>query len=172
MDLKFIFEEVLIIPLPARRQSFRPRVSLAGKNRSLDSSRYVDYCRHMDINHAVQALGALSQESRLKAFRLLIRSGSDGMAAGAIARELDIPHNTLSTHLAILHNAGLVHSRRESRSIIYNVDFEGTRGLLAFLMEECCQGSPEICVPVLDSLMPGCYSPSQSTGESNETPAR
>ena len=110
----------------------------------------------MEIPTAIQALGALSQESRLQAFRLLVRSGSDGMAAGEIARELDIPHNTLSSHLAILVNAGLIQSRRESRSIIYSIDFDGTRALLAFLMEDCCRGNPDLCLPVLDSLLPGC----------------
>jgi DNA-binding transcriptional ArsR family regulator len=74
----------------------------------------------MDISVAVKALGALSQESRLKAFRLLVRSGDEGMAAGRIADALSIPHNTLSTHLSTLVNAGLVNSRRESRSIIYS----------------------------------------------------
>ena len=113
----------------------------------------------MDTIGAIQALGALSQESRLKAFRLLIRSGDDGMAAGSIARALEIPHNTLSTHLTILVNAGLVKSRRESRSIIYSIDFDGTRGLLSFLMEDCCQGRPEVCAPVLESVLPGCCNP-------------
>ena len=110
----------------------------------------------MDISSALSAFGALSQESRLNAFRLLIRSGEDGMAAGDIARALEIPHNTLSTHLSILVKAGLVASRRESRSIIYSVDFDGTRALLSFLMEDCCQGNRELCAPVLDSLLPGC----------------
>lgn len=110
----------------------------------------------MDIQTAIQALGALSQESRLNAFRLLVRSGDDGMAAGEIARALEIPHNTLSSHLSILANAGLVSSRRESRSIIYSVDFGGTRALLSYLMEDCCQGNPDLCLPVLESVMPGC----------------
>ena len=101
-------------------------------------------------------LGALSQESRLKAFRLLVRSGSEGIAAGKIAENLDIPHNTMSTHLSTLVNAGLVNSKRESRSIIYSIDFAGTRELLAFLVEDCCQGNPEVCLPVIESLLPGC----------------
>ena len=118
----------------------------------------------MEISTATQALGALSQESRLQAFRLLVRSGSDGMAAGEIARELEIPHNTLSSHLAILVNAGLIQSRRESRSIIYSIDFDGTRALLSFLMEDCCRGNPDLCLPVLDSLLPGCCEQPANTG--------
>ena len=131
---------------------------------SIDIRYYVDYRRHMEINAATQALGALSQESRLKAFRMLVRSGSDGMAAGEIARALEIPHNTLSSHLAILVNAGLIQSRRESRSIIYSIDFDGTRALLSFLMEDCCQGNPDLCVPVVDSLMSEGCTPSLSSG--------
>jgi len=108
----------------------------------------------MDISNAAKALGALSQESRLKAFRLLVRSGNEGMAAGRIADTLEIPHNTLSTHLSTLVNAGLVNSRRESRSIIYSIDFEGTRALFTFLMEDCCQGNHDLCRPLLESLLP------------------
>ena len=110
----------------------------------------------MDTNRATKALGALSQETRLETFRLLIRAGTGGMAAGEIARTLDIPHNTMSSHLSILANSGLVGSRRDGRSIIYSVNFDGTRELLAFLMEDCCQGRPEVCAPVLDSVLPGC----------------
>jgi len=118
----------------------------------------------MDMSTATRALGALSQESRLRAFRLLVHSGADGIAAGKIAETLEIPHNTMSTHLATLVNAGLVVSRRESRSIIYRVDFDGTRELLSFLVEDCCQGRPEACLPALESVLPGCCTPVQSSG--------
>lgn len=110
----------------------------------------------MDTNTTVRALAALAQESRLNAFRLLVRNSPQGLAAGEIARRLDVPHNTLSSHLSIMVNAGLVESRREGRSIIYSIDFGGTRELLSFLMEDCCQGQPELCAPVLDSLLPNC----------------
>ena len=126
----------------------------------------------MDISTTVKALGALAQESRLRAFRLLVNSGPDGIAAGEIARRLEIPHNTLSSHLAILCNAGLVTSRRESRSIIYRVDFDGTRALLAFLMEDCCQGQPELCSPLLDSLLSGGCARPDPNGENHEKNAR
>jgi ArsR family transcriptional regulator len=124
----------------------------------------------MDIIIATKALGALSQESRLAAFRMLVRSGIDGVPAGEIARRLDIPHNTMSSHLSILVNAGLVNSRREGRSIIYSIDFDGTRDLLSFLMEDCCQGRPEVCSPVLDSVLPGCCAPTSKNGGKNATP--
>lgn len=113
----------------------------------------------MDIKHATKALGALSQETRLDTFRLLVRAGTEGMAAGEIARSLEIPHNTMSSHLSILANAGLVDTQRQGRSIIYRVDFTGTRELLSFLMEDCCRGRPEICAPALDNMLPGCCTP-------------
>jgi ArsR family transcriptional regulator len=115
----------------------------------------------MDTSKAMRALGALSQESRLEAFRRLVRSGIDGISAGEIARGLDIPHNTMSSHLSILVNAGLINSRREGRSIIYRIDFDGTRELLSFLMEDCCQGRPEVCSRILDSVLPGCCAPTK-----------
>jgi ArsR family transcriptional regulator len=126
----------------------------------------------MDITTTVKALGALAQESRLNAFRLLVRSGPDGLAAGEIARQLSVPHNTLSSHLSILSNAGLITSHREGRSIIYHINFNGTRELLSFLMEDCCRGQPELCSPVLDSLLPDCCASSETTGEPHETNAR
>ena len=110
----------------------------------------------MDIIDATRALSALSQQTRLETFRLLVRCGDDGLPAGEIGRALEVPHNTLSSHLAILSNAGLVRSRRDGRSVIYSIDFAGVRGLMSFLMEDCCQGRPEVCGPALDSVVAGC----------------
>lgn len=117
---------------------------------------YVDYRRHMDISNAVTALGALAQESRLATFRLLVRAGEAGLPAGDIARRLGVPHNTLSSHLACLARSGLVTSERQSRRIIYRVDFAGTRELLAFLLEDCCRGQPEVCSPAIESVLAAC----------------
>jgi len=116
----------------------------------------------MEMESAIQALSALAQDSRLRVFRLLVRQGPDGMAAGDIARELDLPASTLSTHLSVLSNAGLVGSTRHSRSIVYAVDVTAMRGLLGFLVEDCCQGRPEICSPLLDSVLAGCCAPAAS----------
>lgn len=111
--------------------------------------------RCMDVSGAVDALGALAQESRLKVFRLLVRAGPDGMAAGDIARKLAVPHNTMSSHLAILARAHLVQSRKESRSVIYAIDLVGTRELLSFLVEDCCRGKPDTCVPLIEATLAG-----------------
>lgn len=110
----------------------------------------------MDTEHALGALSALAQESRLQAFRLLVRRGPEGMAAGDIARALNVPHNTMSSHLAILTRANLVTSRKRGRSIVYAIDFAGTRALLAFLVEDCCGGKPEVCTPLIASALAEC----------------
>ena len=102
----------------------------------------------MESDNAVKRLSALAQDSRLAVFRLLIQAGQDGLAAGEIARSLDITPNTLSAQLNILANAGMVVSRREGRSIIYLACYDAMSELLAYLMADCCQGRPEICAPL------------------------
>ncbi|MBI2431754.1 MAG: helix-turn-helix transcriptional regulator [Candidatus Hydrogenedentes bacterium] len=97
----------------------------------------------------VEALASLAQETRLDAFRLLVKAGEDGMMAGDIARRLGVPAPTLSFHLAHLSHAGLIACRREGRSIIYSVRLKGFRALLDYLVEDCCQGRPELCAGVL-----------------------
>lgn len=96
---------------------------------------------------AVAALAALAQESRLEVFRLLVRQGPSGLAAGRIAERLRIPPATLSFHLSQLAGAGLVLARRNGRSIIYAADYAGMRGLMTFLYEQCCQEGSEACGP-------------------------
>ena len=102
----------------------------------------------METRIALQALAALAQETRLAAFRLLVRAGPDGLPAGRVAERIGVPPATLSFHLKELARAGLVHSHRESRQIIYAVDFAGMQGLLGFLTDDCCQRRPELCAPV------------------------
>ncbi|MEQ1597678.1 MAG: metalloregulator ArsR/SmtB family transcription factor [Casimicrobium sp.] len=94
----------------------------------------------MDAGIVIRALGALAQEHRLAAFRLLVQAGADGMAAGAIAERLRVPASSMSFHLAQLGHAGLVSQRRESRSIIYAADYTAMGGLMGYLTENCCAG--------------------------------
>ncbi|HEY4077681.1 MAG TPA: metalloregulator ArsR/SmtB family transcription factor [Rhizomicrobium sp.] len=110
----------------------------------------------MEIKSALSALGALAQESRLAVFRLLVKTGPDGMAAGDIARELDTAANTMSAQLLILSNAGLIHARREGRSIIYAANFEQMSELLVFLTQDCCGGRKEICAPLMQTVSQCC----------------
>lgn len=97
------------------------------------------------MKNAVAALSALAHHARLSVFRMLVQAGQDGIAAGEIARRLDVPPNTLSSNLTILAHAGLIDSRREGRSVIYMARYENMTALLEYLLEDCCGGSPEIC---------------------------
>jgi ArsR family transcriptional regulator, arsenate/arsenite/antimonite-responsive transcriptional repressor len=95
--------------------------------------------------HALAALVALGQSTRLEIFRLLMRHEPRGLAAGAIADAVGCMHNTLSTHLSILARSGLVRGARDGRSIVYRADVEGMRALVAFLITDCCDGHPDVC---------------------------
>ena len=123
----------------------------------------------MRKNVAIAALGALAQGTRLDIFRLLVERGPQGMAAGEIGERLKQPSPTLSFHLNQLRHAGLISSRRESRSIIYSANFNTMNGLMAYLTEKCCGGRPELCGPDVfppaqcgeDSCAPGACEPIQ-----------
>ena len=93
----------------------------------------------MDLMKALVAFDALSQETRLRVFRLLVEYGPDGAAAGTLSDSLDIPHNTLSFHLSHMSKAQLVLSRRQSRSIIYSANFDFFTSLIRFMVEDCCR---------------------------------
>jgi len=110
----------------------------------------------METSIAIAALGALAQETRLETFRLLVRHEPDGLAAGAIARQLGVPQNTMSTHLGILARAGVIRSERQSRSIIYRADLDSLTALTVFLVKDCCAGSAALCVPLVAELTPCC----------------
>jgi DNA-binding transcriptional ArsR family regulator len=96
----------------------------------------------MDKAAALLALAALGQDTRLEAFRLLVRAGSEGVPAGEIASQLGTVQNTMSAHLKVLDRAGLVRAERDGRIIRYLVDMNVFRDLLAYLMEDCCGGAP------------------------------
>lgn len=106
----------------------------------------------MDKNSALDAFSALSQSTRLDVFRLLVRAGETGMTAGEISDTVGVRQNTMSANLAILARSSLIRNEREGRSIRYFVDMDGMRGLLGFLMEECCGGQPELCQPFIAEL--------------------
>lgn len=106
----------------------------------------------MNNEQAILALSALAQPTRLDAFRALVRSAPEGMAAGKLAEKLDVPQNTLSTHLGILQRAGLVSSTRQSREVIYRPELELMRELTLFLLKDCCGGRAQLCAPLIDEL--------------------
>ncbi len=99
----------------------------------------------MESIAAITALSALAQEHRLEIFRLLVPAGPQGIPAGQIGDKLDIPLSTLSFHLGQLKHAGLIHCRRESRTLFYSANYPPMNDLVAYLTENCCQGHPEDC---------------------------
>jgi DNA-binding transcriptional ArsR family regulator len=101
----------------------------------------------METHSAIAALAALAQETRLRAFRLLVCAGDEGLPAGRLAEALTVPPATLSFHLKELTRAGLVEPHRHGRSIRYALRVEGMQEFLRFLSDDCCQGRPELCLP-------------------------
>jgi ArsR family transcriptional regulator, arsenate/arsenite/antimonite-responsive transcriptional repressor len=106
----------------------------------------------MDSERAILALSALAQSTRLNAFQALVHAGPEGMPAGKLADKVGVPQNTLSTHLRILQQAGLVSSERHSREIIYRPELAQVRSLTLFLLKDCCGGRPELCIPLIQDL--------------------
>lgn len=104
----------------------------------------------------MDVFAALSQPTRLEAFRLLMRTEPDGLPAGEVARLLGVPQNTLSTHLAVLVRAGLISSERQSRSIVYRAEIDRVRETASFLVSDCCGGRPELCEPLVAEFTPCC----------------
>jgi ArsR family transcriptional regulator len=110
----------------------------------------------MDNDEAIRALAALAQDTRLETFRLLVRLEPEGLPAGEVARQMEVPQNTMSAHLAILTRSGLVRSERRSRTITYRADLDRLRDMMLFLVKDCCAGRPELCAPLIAELTPCC----------------
>ncbi len=117
----------------------------------------------MEENAVITALTALSQESRLRVFRLLVTAGAAGLPAGRIAEELAITPNTLSFHLSHLKNAGLVAVRREGRSLIYSAEYAHVRAVVDYLTENCC--SRQACGNDARALDEGALQKKPGTGQ-------
>ena len=125
----------------------------------IDIILYIHNQGYMDTESALAALSALSQSTRLEIFRLLVRHEPEGLPAGDVARHLDMPQNTISTHLAILTRASLLTAQRHSRLIVYRACLSRLRELMLFLVKDCCAGSPELCAPLIATLSSCCSSP-------------
>jgi DNA-binding transcriptional ArsR family regulator len=110
----------------------------------------------METELTILALAALAQSTRLDVFRLLVKHEPEGLAAGEIAKTLAVPQNTMSAHLSVLSRAGLVTARRISRSIVYRADLVRFQAVMTFLVNDCCDGRPEICAPLIESITPCC----------------
>ncbi|WP_439620131.1 ArsR/SmtB family transcription factor [Hyphomonas sp.] len=103
-----------------------------------------------DLTETLKQLSALSQETRLLAFRALMEAGQEGLQAGAIAEHLDLAPNKLSGHLTILVNSGLVSVERDGRRMIYRAEIDAVNRLLSMLVENCCHGRPDVCTPLAE----------------------
>ncbi|EKF42018.1 ArsR family transcriptional regulator [Nitratireductor indicus C115] len=110
----------------------------------------------MNKVEAIGALAALGQETRLDVFRLLVQAGPAGLPAGDIAAKLGVVQNTASAHLKVLSQSSLIRAEREGRTIRYTADMAGFRDLLAYLMEDCCNGNPDLCRPVIEAVTCNC----------------
>ena len=110
----------------------------------------------MESDAAILALAALAQSTRLDVFRLLAKHEPEGLAAGDIARAIAVPQNTMSSHLSILSRAGLVLAQRFGRRIVYRADLSRFQAVVLFMLRDCCDGRPEICAPLIESLTPCC----------------
>jgi DNA-binding transcriptional ArsR family regulator len=110
----------------------------------------------MEPSAATDTFAALAQATRLAAFRLIMRHEPNGLPAGEVARLLEVPQNTMSTHLAILMRAGLISSERVSRTVVYRAEIDRVRELTSFLVNDCCGGRPELCEPLVAEFTPCC----------------
>jgi DNA-binding transcriptional ArsR family regulator len=120
----------------------------------------------MDQKHAITALGALAQETRLELFRLLVARGPEGLPAGVIAEKLSVMPSSLSFHLQQLVHAGLIAQRRLSRQLIYSAEYGAMNELMGYLTENCCGRGAAVCPPVCDPA------DTFAKGEDDEAPAR
>jgi DNA-binding transcriptional ArsR family regulator len=108
----------------------------------------------MEEKSVVTALAALAQELRLRAFRLLVVAGPNGLTPTQMADSLGIAANTLSFHLKELTHAGLVTQERQGRNLIYRASFASMDALIFYLTQNCCQG--EVCLSTPSSDHPTC----------------
>ncbi|WP_051332240.1 ArsR/SmtB family transcription factor [Cucumibacter marinus] len=120
----------------------------------------------MEKKDALDVLSALAHEGRLDILRELVAAGEDGLAATDVAVQTGALQNTTSTNLAILARAGLIDGERQGRSIRYRAELSTIRGLIAYLLQDCCNGRPELCVPLINDL--SCITPGQNSGNRDD----
>lgn len=123
----------------------------------------------MEIKSAVTALAALAQDTRLSVFRLLVQAGPEGLAAGELGEELDVPAATLSFHLKELSRASLVSSRQQGRFIYYAANFGHMAALMSFLTQNCCRGMPQECLAVVKTALGRCCAPATTKRKSTRS---
>lgn len=115
----------------------------------------------METSNAIEGLAALAHPGRLAIFRALVRAGPDGLAAGRLGEQVSMAGSTLSNNLAILSRSGLATARRDGRCIIYAADFGHMTALMAFLLEDCCNGAAAVCEPLAAAMARSACCPTQ-----------
>lgn len=103
-------------------------------------------------SQVVEALAALAQSQRLRAFRALVVAGTEGLTPSALSATLGLAPSALSFHLKALHHAGLVSSEPRGRQLIYRAEFDRMNALLTYLTQDCCQGQSCAVVPEASSV--------------------
>ena len=119
----------------------------------------------MEDKDIISAFNALAQPTRLQCFRLLVSREPEPVAAGELARALNVPQNTMSAHLSTMTVAGLLMSERQGRSILYRVDLERFRHIVMYLLENCCGGNSGLCTPLLSALASTCQPGAPQAGD-------
>ncbi|MGG7517460.1 ArsR/SmtB family transcription factor [Allorhizobium undicola] len=112
----------------------------------------------MDDKSTINSLAALAQPTRLQLFRLLAAEEPQGISAGDLARRLNVPQNTMSAHLSAMSQAALIYGTRHGRSIVYRADLGALRAVILYLLQDCCGGRPDLCLPLLSELQACCAS--------------
>jgi ArsR family transcriptional regulator, arsenate/arsenite/antimonite-responsive transcriptional repressor len=120
--------------------------------KALRRMQYIGNFRCMETDAALVALAALAHRTRLDAFRLLVRHEPDGLSTGELVAASGLSQSTLSTHLSVLIEAGLVATERRGRQMIQRASLEQLQRLMLFLARDCCQGRPELCASLAAEL--------------------
>jgi ArsR family transcriptional regulator, arsenate/arsenite/antimonite-responsive transcriptional repressor len=95
----------------------------------------------MKIDDAAARLEALGNPTRLQIYRALVRAGEAGMPVGKLQAKLDLAASTLSHHLKSLLVVGLISQERQATTLICRTNYDLMRGLLDFMVSECCADS-------------------------------
>jgi arsenate reductase len=101
----------------------------------------------------LEGLASLAQTTRMATVRRLLTAYPGSLTAGELAKACDSPHNTMSAHLGVLSRAGLIEVERSGRTMNYRASVAAFRGLVTYLMHDCCGGRPELCGDIA-SLVP------------------
>jgi ArsR family transcriptional regulator len=104
----------------------------------------------MKIDDAAARLEALGNPTRLRIYRALVRAGDAGLSVGKLQTKLDLAASTLSHHLKAMIATGLIAQERQATTLICRANYDVMRGIVDFLVDECCTESScgEVTTPI------------------------